>query len=85
MLGLAGVVYALIETHTDAVSAIGGIVAAITIHAGVDVTHYVLPGIDHACQDPCTKHDARPQEAAQSSAVQPMGPGDSTADHAESL
>jgi MFS family permease len=47
-----------------AVSATGGIVAAITIHSGVDVTHHVLPGINHACQDPCTTHAARAQEAA---------------------
>jgi EmrB/QacA subfamily drug resistance transporter len=47
-----------------AVSATGGVVAAITIHTGVDVAHYVLPGINHACQDPCTKHAARAQHAA---------------------
>jgi EmrB/QacA subfamily drug resistance transporter len=47
-----------------AVSATGGIVAAVTIHTGVDVTHHVLPGVNHACQDPCTKRVARAQEAA---------------------
>jgi len=47
-----------------AVSATGGIVAAVTIHTGVDVTHHVLPGVNHACQDPCTRHPARAQEAA---------------------
>jgi EmrB/QacA subfamily drug resistance transporter len=38
-----------------AVSATGGIVAAVTIHTGVDITHHVLPGVNHACQDPCTR------------------------------
>jgi EmrB/QacA subfamily drug resistance transporter len=47
-----------------AASATGGIVAAITIHSGVDVTHYVLPGINHACQDPCTMHSGRAHETA---------------------
>jgi EmrB/QacA subfamily drug resistance transporter len=47
-----------------AVSATGGIVAAVTIHTGVDVTHHVLPGVNHACQDPCTRHAARAQKAA---------------------
>jgi EmrB/QacA subfamily drug resistance transporter len=47
-----------------AVSATGGIVAAVTIHTGVDVTHHVLPGVNHACQDPSTSHAARAQEAA---------------------
>jgi EmrB/QacA subfamily drug resistance transporter len=47
-----------------AVSATGGIVAAVTIHTGVDVTHHVLPGVNHACQDPSTRHAARAQEAA---------------------
>jgi EmrB/QacA subfamily drug resistance transporter len=60
-LGHGFVVAMLIAT---AISATGGIVAAITIRTGVDVTHYVLPGINHACQDPCTKHAARAQEAA---------------------
>jgi EmrB/QacA subfamily drug resistance transporter len=47
-----------------AVCASGGIVAAVTMHTGVDVTHQVLPGVNHACQDPCTRHAARAQEAA---------------------
>jgi MFS family permease len=47
-----------------AVSATGGIVAAVTIHAGVDVTHHVLPGVNHACQDPCTRQAEQPQKAA---------------------
>jgi EmrB/QacA subfamily drug resistance transporter len=47
-----------------AVSATGGIVAVMTIHTGIDVTHHVLPGVNHACQDPSTRHAARAQEAA---------------------
>jgi EmrB/QacA subfamily drug resistance transporter len=47
-----------------AASATGGIIALMTIHTGVDVTHHVLPGVNHACQDPCTRHAARAQEAA---------------------
>ena len=34
---------------------IGGITAALTIRTGADFTHQVLPGINHACQDPCTR------------------------------
>jgi EmrB/QacA subfamily drug resistance transporter len=46
------------------VSATGGIVAAVTIHTGVDVTHHVLPGVNHACQHPCTRQSAQAQQAA---------------------
>jgi EmrB/QacA subfamily drug resistance transporter len=38
-----------------AVCASGGIVAAMTIRAGVEIRRQVLPGINHACQDPCTR------------------------------
>ncbi|QNI04885.1 MFS transporter [Mycobacterium kubicae] len=41
-----------------AVCASGGIVAAVTIRTGVDVTQQVLPGVNHACQDPCTRRAA---------------------------
>ena len=41
-----------------ALSALGGIAAATTIRTGADVSHQVLPGINHACQDPCTRHAA---------------------------
>ena len=34
---------------------IGGITAWVTIRTGADVAHQVLPGIDHACQDPSTR------------------------------
>jgi EmrB/QacA subfamily drug resistance transporter len=56
--------FAIAMLIATAVSATGGIVAAVTIHTGVDVTHHVLPGVNHACQDPCTRHAARAQEAA---------------------
>jgi MFS family permease len=46
-----------------ALSAVGAIAAASTIRAGADVTHQVLPGINHACQNACTRH-APAQEAA---------------------
>jgi EmrB/QacA subfamily drug resistance transporter len=39
-------------------SALGGIAAALTIRTGADVTHQVVPGINHACQDACTRHPA---------------------------
>jgi EmrB/QacA subfamily drug resistance transporter len=60
-LGHGFVVAMLIAT---AVSATGGIVAAVTVRTGVDVTHHVLPGVNHACQDPCTRQAPRPLEAA---------------------
>jgi EmrB/QacA subfamily drug resistance transporter len=46
-----------------AVAATGGVAAALTIRTSADVTHQVLPGINHACQAACTKH-APSQEAA---------------------
>ncbi|HZU49375.1 MAG TPA: MFS transporter [Mycobacterium sp.] len=46
------------------VSAIGGIVAAGTIRTGVEVAHQVLPGVNHACQDACTRHAAGAQQVA---------------------
>lgn len=42
----------------------GGIVAAITIRTGVRVTHQVLPGVNSACQDKCTRYAAQAREAA---------------------
>ena len=44
-------------------SAAGGIAAAVTIRTGTDVTHQVLPGINHACQHACTRR-ATAQDAA---------------------
>jgi EmrB/QacA subfamily drug resistance transporter len=40
---------------TAAVCVIGGITAFVTIRTGADVAHQVLPGINHACQDPSTR------------------------------
>jgi EmrB/QacA subfamily drug resistance transporter len=34
---------------------IGGITAALTIRTGADFAHQVLPGVNHACQDPSTR------------------------------
>jgi EmrB/QacA subfamily drug resistance transporter len=47
-----------------AVCASGGVVAAVTIHTSVDIAHQVLPGVNHACQHPCTRHVTRAQESA---------------------
>jgi EmrB/QacA subfamily drug resistance transporter len=55
--------FAVAMMITAALSAAGGIAAAVTIRTGADVTHQVLPGINHACQDACTRR-AAPQEAA---------------------
>jgi hypothetical protein len=44
----------------------GGIVAAATIRTGADVAHQVLPAINHACQDPCTRGAAHVRDEAQS-------------------
>jgi hypothetical protein len=49
---------------TAAVCALGGITALVTIRTGADVAHQVLPGINHACQDPSTIRPRRAQEAA---------------------
>ncbi|CQD09636.1 arabinose efflux permease family protein [Mycobacterium lentiflavum] len=43
---------------------IGGIAAWLTIRTGADVAHQVLPGINHACQDPSTRHPRHDQDAA---------------------
>lgn len=34
---------------------VGGSVALLTIRTGADVAHQLVPGINHACQDPCTR------------------------------
>jgi EmrB/QacA subfamily drug resistance transporter len=38
---------------------IGGITAFVTIRTGADFAYQVLPGINHACQDPSTRRPAR--------------------------
>ncbi len=60
-LGHAFAVAMLIATG---LCVMGGIAAAATIRSGADVAHQVLPGINHACQDACTRHAAGAQEAA---------------------
>jgi EmrB/QacA subfamily drug resistance transporter len=49
---------------TAAVCVIGGITAALTIRTGADVAHQVLPGINHACQDPSTRRPGLTRDAA---------------------
>jgi EmrB/QacA subfamily drug resistance transporter len=44
--------------------AIGGITAWVSIRTGGDFAHQVLPGINHACQDPCTRLPGRARDAA---------------------
>jgi MFS family permease len=62
--GPLGHSFAVAMLFAAAVSAGGGIVAAFTIRTGVGVTHQVLPGVNNACQDPCTRHAAQAREAA---------------------
>jgi EmrB/QacA subfamily drug resistance transporter len=40
---------------TAGICLIGAITAWMTVRTGADFAHQVLPGIDHACQDPCTR------------------------------
>jgi EmrB/QacA subfamily drug resistance transporter len=40
---------------TAAVCLVGAIIAALTVRTGADYAHQLLPGINHACQDPCTR------------------------------
>jgi EmrB/QacA subfamily drug resistance transporter len=51
--------YSLAMLITAVVCVIGGITAFVTIRTGADVAHQVLPGINHACQDPSTRRPAR--------------------------
>lgn len=39
-----------------AVAGCGGVIAAVTIRSGADVSHHVLPGANQACQHPCTRY-----------------------------
>ncbi|OBG27539.1 MFS transporter [Mycobacterium sp. 852002-51057_SCH5723018] len=43
---------------------VGGITAALTIRTGADFAHQVLPGINHACQDPSTRRASSAREEA---------------------
>jgi EmrB/QacA subfamily drug resistance transporter len=56
--------FSLAMVITAAMCVIGGITAAVTIRTGADVRHQVLPGINHACQDPSTKRPSSAAEAA---------------------
>ncbi|HSS23943.1 MAG TPA: DHA2 family efflux MFS transporter permease subunit [Mycobacterium sp.] len=56
--------YSVAMLITAAVCVIGGITAFATIRTGADVAHQVLPGINHACQDPSTRRPRRVQDAA---------------------
>jgi MFS family permease len=49
---------------TAVICVIGGITALVTIRTGADVAHQVLPGINHACQDPSTKRPGSARDAA---------------------
>ncbi|OBA69852.1 MFS transporter [Mycobacterium sp. 1554424.7] len=40
---------------TAAVCMVGAIIAALTVRTGADYAHQMVPGINHACQDPCTR------------------------------
>jgi hypothetical protein len=56
--------FSLAMLITAGVCLIGGITAWVTIRTGADVAHQVLPGINHACQDPSTRRPRRAQDAA---------------------
>jgi MFS family permease len=56
--------FSLAMLITAGVCLIGGITAWVTIRTGADVAHQVLPGINHACQDPSTRRPKRAQDAA---------------------
>jgi EmrB/QacA subfamily drug resistance transporter len=56
--------FSLAMVITAAICVMGGITAAVTIRTGADVVHQVLPGINHACQDPSTRRPTRAPDAA---------------------
>lgn len=56
--------FSLAMLITAAICVIGGISAGVTIRTGADVAHQVLPGINHACQDPSTRRPMPAQDAA---------------------
>ena len=49
---------------TAGVCLVGAFIAALTVRTGADFTHQVLPGINHACQDPCTRQPGSARGAA---------------------
>ena len=44
-----------------AICVVGGVIALMTIRTGADIAHQMLPGVNHACQDPCTRQFSRAQ------------------------
>jgi EmrB/QacA subfamily drug resistance transporter len=50
--------FSLAMLITAAICVVGGIAAWVTIRTGADYTHQVLPGVNHACQDPSTRRSA---------------------------
>jgi EmrB/QacA subfamily drug resistance transporter len=56
--------FSLAMLITAAICVIGGITAWVTIRTGADVAHQVLPGVNHACQHPSTRHPRSAPEAA---------------------
>ena len=56
--------FSLAMLITAAICVIGGITAWLTIRTGADVAPQVLPGINHACQDPSTRRSRSAPEAA---------------------
>ena len=56
--------FSLAMLITAAICVIGGITAWATIRTGADIAHQVLPGINHACQDPSTRRSRSAPEAA---------------------
>ncbi len=47
-----------------AICVVGAFIAALTVRTGADFARQVLPGINHACQDPCTRRPGLAQDAA---------------------
>ncbi|OBA59547.1 MFS transporter [Mycobacterium sp. 1100029.7] len=47
--------FSLAMLITAGICLVGGVTAWVTVRTGADFAHQVLPGIDHACQDPCTR------------------------------
>ncbi|MGE2814322.1 MFS transporter [Mycobacterium heidelbergense] len=59
-----GADFALAMAITAAVCVIGAITSLLTIRSGADITSQVLPGINHACQQPCTRRPTSTRDAA---------------------
>ena len=56
--------FSLAMVITAVLCVIGGIAAWVTIRTGADFAHQVLPGINHACQDPSTRLPGRASKEA---------------------